>query len=308
MEFTVSTRTKDGGIAEEVFEAASREELFGVLASRGIKALSVREGAVRGKPKRPRAVAPRGAKRGLLAGAIVVAGALAALWLLSPSGAEPDGKPAGPRAPRAAPPVAPAKQAAAPEEASAETPDERAKRERKEMLEAMAPDERREFIRNEMLEKPLDLTPSSNRVFKTGTEQVLSWIFTTDVGDMPPPLPKISIRDEAHIMEILDNHVAADEGDSERVKDAKDTVALAKEELRRFVDGGGKVQDFLEYWRGKLVLAHQERMECQRQVIAVAREEPEIALEYLEEINRRLDEKGIKRVKLPDKLMEKLTK
>jgi len=303
MQFTVVTRNKDGGVAEELFEAASREELFGVLASRGIKAVCVREGAPAKKPKPPSPKkSPRGAKGGIVAGAIVVVGALAALWYAVRTGET------APPAPKVRAPAVTRDEPEPPKEpAAAETPEERAKRERKEMLAKMSPEERREFIHKEMIEKPLDLTPSSNRVFKTGTEQVLSWIFTTDVGDMPPPLPKISIRDEAHIMEILDNQVIADDADPERVKDAKDTVALAKEELRRFVDGGGKVQDFLEYWRGKLQLAYDERMQCRKQVIEVVREEPDIALDFLEEVNRRLDEKGIKRVVLPEKLMEKLT-
>ena len=105
-----------------------------------------------------------------------------------------------------------------------------------EVIAKMSLEERREFLQKEMIEKPLDLTPTTNRAFRTGTEQVMSWIFTTDLGSMPPPLPRISIRDEAHIMEILDAPNPIFEGDSDRAKDAKEMVALAKEELRKFLD------------------------------------------------------------------------
>lgn len=173
-------------------------------------------------------------------------------------------------------------------------------------LRAMKPAERLEFLFEEAKKRPIDFTASTNRPFATGTEQVMSWIFTTRLGNMPPPLPRISIRDEAHMAEILlaDNPVI--EGDSDKVKDAKEMVELAKKECIEFVKKGGDVTEFLEYYRGELMQAHQEWQSSQKSVMQVIREEPEIAGDYIKEVNARLAEKGIKPVNVPPKFRQEL--
>lgn len=193
------------------------------------------------------------------------------------------------------------------EEVHVETPEEIAKRERREKLKKMTPEERLDFLFEEAKNKPIDFNNvSTNRPFATGTEQVMSWIFTTTLGNMPPPLPRISIRDEAHLAEILMADNPALEGDSEKVKNAKEMVELAKKEAIEFVKQGGDVTEFLEYYRGELVQAHNEWQESQKSVMQVIREEPDIAAEYIEEVNAKLAEKGIKPVNVPPKFREQL--
>lgn len=174
-------------------------------------------------------------------------------------------------------------------------------------LKAMTPAERLEFLFEEAKNKPIDFNNvSTNRPFATGTEQVMSWIFNARVGDMPPPMPKLSIRDEAHMAEILLANNPALEGDSEKVKAAKEMVELAKEECIKFVKEGGDVTEFLEYYRGQLVQAHQEWQVAQKSVMQVIREEPELAADFINEVNTRLGEKGIKPVNIPPRLREEL--
>ena len=181
-----------------------------------------------------------------------------------------------------------------------------AKAERAAKLKAMTPEERWNFLFEEARNKPLDLTPSTNQVFKTGTEQMMAWIFTTELGGMPPPLPMISIHDEAHMAQILTAKNPALEGDSEKAKEAKAMVELAKKELIKFIKEGGSVDEFFEYYRGELVQAHNEWQDSQKSVMKVIREEPEIAADYIREVNARLNEKGIRSVKIPPKLLEQL--
>lgn len=172
---------------------------------------------------------------------------------------------------------------------------------------AMTPAERLEFLFEEAKKKPIDFdVVSTNRPFATGTEQVMGWIFNARVGSMPPPLPQISIRDEAHMAEILLASNPAIEGDSESIKAQKEMVELAKKECIEFVKKGGDVQEFLEYYRGELMQAYNERQASQRAVLQVCREDPEIAAEYLREVNARLEEKGIMPVKIPQKFKDEL--
>ena len=63
---------------------------------------------------------------------------------------------------------------------------------------------------------------------------------------------------------------------------------------------------FLEYYRGELMQAHNEWKECQKSVLQVVRDEPDLAADYIAEINNRLAQKGIRPVKLPPKLKEQL--
>ena len=200
-----------------------------------------------------------------------------------------------------------AKPSAAPVAVEPETPKEDpAKVERREKLAKMTQLERMDFFFEEAKKRRIDLTPSTNRAFKTQIEQQMSWIFMTKLGDMPPPMLKMPMLDEAHLAEILisDNPVLT--GDSEKVQRAKENVELAKKELRTFLKSGGDVKEFLDYYRGQLVQANNEWRESQRSVMKVVREDPDIAGEYLKEVNKRLTEKGIKPVVLPPKTREKL--
>lgn len=245
--------------------------------------------------------------KGPLAGAIVVAGALGAFLYVTRPPEIPEEvveesapqKSAPKDATKVQKPVTPA-----PEKPL--TPAEKARRERAQKLRKMSPEERIDFLFDEAAKKPIDLTAPTNRIFATGTEQVMSWIFTRRLGDIPPPLPAISIRDEAHLAEIIMNQNVVREGDSEQVAEAKEMVQLAKEELKKYIKEGGNIQDFLEYYRGKLVEAHEEWSASQRSVMKVLREEPEIALDYLDEVNARLEEKGIKPVTIPKRLLQRM--
>lgn len=126
----------------------------------------------------------------------------------------------------------------------------------------------------------------------------MTWIFTTKPGDLPPPMPKISIHDELHMAEILIANNPIVEGDSESVKNAKEIVALAKKELRDYIKQGGEVEEFLEYYRGQLTQMHNEHVDAMKSVRQIINEDPDIAVEYLNQVNKRLEERGIKPVTL----------
>jgi hypothetical protein len=169
----------------------------------------------------------------------------------------------------------------------------------------MTPEERLDFLYKEAEQKPINLEPSSNRTFATGTEQVMGWIFNTVPGDMPPILPQIPIFEEAHLTEILFNKNEIKDDDDERIVELKENVALAKKEMIKFIKEGGMPDEFLEYYRNILVDAHREFQSSQQEVFKMVKEDPEGAAAYLEMVNKRLDEKGIKHVRIPPKMAEK---
>ena len=156
--------------------------------------------------------------------------------------------------------------------------------------------------------KPIDLTPTTNRPFRTGIELSMARIFTTELGDPPPPdfSMLVPIQDEAHLAEIILAGNPAIEGDSEAVKDAKKTVEAAKEELRKYIKEGGDASSFMQYYYGLLVQANQERQLAHKEVMNLIKTDPDIAEEFYYKVNERLAGKGIKPVHISSKLKERL--
>lgn len=143
---------------------------------------------------------------------------------------------------------------------------------------------------------------STNRVFKTGLEQIMGWVFTTEVGDPPPPLPMISDFDFEHIGEILASTNAIAEFDSDRAADAKATVDFVKGEFREYLDEGGDPQEFLEYYHSVLKEAYEQRQVVHETMMELLADDPGLVEEYLEKANGILGEKGIKPVDIPPRL------
>lgn len=138
--------------------------------------------------------------------------------------------------------------------------------------------------------------PPTNRTFKTTTEQVLGHVFTTRLGDMPFPVPRIPEEELAKIKEILERDVPLKDSDDVHVLDTKETVAAAKKEFAAFLSGGGKPEEFLPYYHEVLRKAFEEYSMACDACEKVREEHPEIYKEFLATVNQRLAAKGIRQV------------
>lgn len=168
----------------------------------------------------------------------------------------------------------------------------------REKLKGATPEEQRRLRVEYMADRPIELASTTNRPFRTGLERSIAQIFMTQLGNMPPPFftTKLPIKDEAHLMQILEHENEPTEGDSETVAEAKYLVNQVKKELRKYVDEGGKVEEFLEYYHGKLQEAFEERRIAHKEVLRTAHEDPSLAREFLDRVNKNLADKGIKPV------------
>ena len=135
--------------------------------------------------------------------------------------------------------------------------------------------------------------PLQKQIFKSGTEQVISWIFMCPVGSMPPILPTLPESELSRIEEILNSENIISEIDEERIAEVKETVDYVKKELKQFLSEGGKVEDFLKYYHSMLVKAHRTREESRKIVEEVEQTNPEIAESFKEKVNERLREDGV---------------
>ena len=178
----------------------------------------------------------------------------------------------------------------------------------REKLKKMTREEREEYAYKKIQERKIDLTPTTNRPFRTGIELSMARIFMTRVGDPPPPILTtfIPIQDEAHLTEILFANNPVIEGDSEQVKEAKATVEQVKKEMIAYIKDGGDPQTFMSYYHTKLQDAFLERRDSIKEVARVAIEEPEIAQKFYQEVNKRLESKGIAPIELTEKQKQRL--
>ena len=180
--------------------------------------------------------------------------------------------------------------------------------EKKTVRPAMSREEREKAAYKKLVETPIDLVPKTNRIFRTGIEASMARIFMTKLGDPPPPpfTTALTIRDEAHLAEILIAANPVRETDTQAQADSKEMVELAKKEMMEYIKKGGDPEEFLVYYRGKLQEAFDTRRESMVSLMKIAREEPELAAEYLARINANLAEKGIRTIELTDKQKERM--
>lgn len=243
--------------------------------------------------------------RGIVAGVLAVAIGVVCWIVFSPSPEADKKEPAKKQGAIQEVTPAPAPKAVEPEKPQ-KSEAEIAREKENEKIRKMTPEERVDYIFQKQIERPVNLNPSSNQVFATGTEQILSQMFTKQLGDPPPPLPAISINDEAHLAEIIINSVKPEEGDSEKTKFAKEQVELAKRELAAYIKEGGDIHQFLKFYHDKLAESYMQWKDAQALAIKSCREDPDIAVTYIKEINKKLADKGIKNVMIPPGLKQQI--
>ena len=318
MTFTVTYRGADGAPKAETVEAASRTECLAQMKARGVVVLGVKEGGGRDKARPSRHSAPERDGRdkkgkGRKAVAYVLFVALVALaisgawWWLGRDKAQPAPEPAIPKKSSALPKKVKPAAAPKPNETITNAAPVSTKKSpsRVAWRDSKLPEERRlEAYEKALAESPLPNT-SSNRLFRSGIEQVMGWIFTTEVGEMPPPLPRISDFDIVHLQEIFDSKNEVGKTDTQKQADVKNTVDFAKAELKKYLEKGGDPDEFLKYYHDQLKTAHQHRQIVQDQVMKVLQEEPERAEDFLRDANKGLAELGIKAVVIPERIKQR---
>jgi len=145
---------------------------------------------------------------------------------------------------------------------------------------------------------------STNAVgaFATATEQMISMVFNTVPGNMPPILPRLTAT-ESNVLAILNRDIVLNDEDSARVTDAKVNVAYAKQELKKYMEQGGKPADFFEHYIRQLIEFYRERTTAQQKLNQLMKiEDVEGAIMHVEKANKALTEKGIRPLVIPIKL------
>ena len=290
MTWNVTYRGKDGRQEAIQIETADRQGVFDELAKRGISAIRVEE--AKGKLKKRTGNSKNGGiVKVLVAGAVIMAVVVAAIiYFVGNNDDAYDAADKNRGKIIAVDPVKPKKQITkveytAPEKTGDKLTDA--------LAEVAAAEEALTIKQPPKIHIPPGYT---NRTFKTGVEQLMSWVFTVEVGDMPMPIPPIGEEDRAQLAVILVSKNEIKEGDSEMAAFAKEQVDYAKEEMAEFIKQGGDPDEFLQYYFAQLRHAFEFRNEAQQQYYDMLEEDPELADEFARKVNESFDEKGIKRI------------
>lgn len=136
----------------------------------------------------------------------------------------------------------------------------------------------------------------TNRTFKTGTEQLMSWVFSVHPGDMPMPIPSISEEDRKNLAAILISKNEITDKDDDKTAFCKEQVDFAKKEMAKYIGDGGDPDDFLQYYFQELKLAFDKRNDAINQLQETHEEDPELAEQLREAINKKFEEEGIRTI------------
>ena len=138
-------------------------------------------------------------------------------------------------------------------------------------------------------------------VHRNAVEQNLINIFTCQLGDAPRPLGPMDFKDRETLTGILISPNPVTDKDAENVKVAKETLALAKKEMAKYMADGGNPEYFMQYYRNELLKAWKKRQDAQDMAMDMLDREgdPELAKAFVKRVNKELEAEGIKRIYLP---------
>lgn len=160
------------------------------------------------------------------------------------------------------------------------------------------------------LQKFLANAKPTKSTFNSGVDQVLDWIFSCKVGDgVPPPLPQMGEIERNHLDVLLDSVNEIKDDDSPEIAERKKMVDEVKKELKKYLDEGGKMQDFMQHYYNELVQARALKTEARVQINKMIDENPNdpgVALEFTEKTNALLENRGITPVELTEDQKEEI--
>lgn len=227
--------------------------------------------------------------KGVVAGVIIVVVGFAACYFLLSSSSSP----AKPAEPVSAPSQIREVQPAIPPKAAEIPAQEPAKPKKVEEALAKLEEPPKPEIKLREL-TPEDWERITNRTFKTGAEQLMSWVFTVEPGDMPMPIPPLSKEDRDNLTAILLSPNEIKEADSDMTAFCKEQVAFAKKEMAEYIKQGGDPDEFLQYYFKELKRFGEMRSDALEQLVETKESDPELAEELRKAINKKFEKDEIK--------------
>ena len=148
--------------------------------------------------------------------------------------------------------------------------------------------------------------PPAKPMFDKTTEQHLA-IYAEPGVDMPPPPPGMLETSEAEIAKALESDIVITEDDDEATVRTKESVALMKEELRKYLAAGGTAKDFFDALATRQVEEAEMVSVGRAYVIEKLKSgDNEGALAAYKEVSGHLEKQGLHALRLPVKYRKQL--
>ncbi len=305
MNYRISYRGKDGRQEQMLIEAPDRSAVFAELSKRGISAIRVEEAAGKAKPARSaggRPAKPPAVAKGIIAGGIVVAAAVAAWFFLSP---KPQAAPGSPKIKKPAKTTLaePAKAAPRPVEAKVEEPPK------------IDPDARPTKVGETVngyiklpsgrLHRVLGVVTNSAtaaikgkyEIFDHACENEIAGFLSMEPGQGLVGTPRYNGRFKRDFLESLDHPIVITEDDTPENAALKRNVIQAKIELKEALDRGEDIEQIMLDTRREMQDLARYKQELKQQMHEMVKGDSEMTTEEMEDLleaaNKMLDAKGI---------------
>lgn len=147
-----------------------------------------------------------------------------------------------------------------------------------------------------------DGRPRPMSIYKTPAEQALGLIFTTELGSPPPVLPNIpQCTSQEDLNEFLSRTFESGKDATEAVIENRMIMDRVKKELKTYLDEGGDIGGFIDFYVGELRASHEQWKTAQTMLVDMARssEDAESLRSFRDAANKLLAEKGIKPLTVP---------
>lgn len=147
-----------------------------------------------------------------------------------------------------------------------------------------------------------DGKPRPMSIYKTPVEEALGIIFSTKLGMPPPFLPNIpSCTSVEQLNEFLERRFDFDADAPETVKENRLMMQQVRDELKSYLDEGGDIGGFVDYYVGELRASYEQWKTAQMMLVDMARagDDAESLRRFRDAANGLLEEKGIRPLAVP---------
>lgn len=315
--FNVTYRGEGGRQDVVQIAAEDRNGVFAELAKRGISAVRVAEASGKAKPRKPSGINKNPAiVKGIVAGVVVVAVAIGAFLFLTKnkSSAPQETKPKKPAKISLATPTPskPKTQAASTNTVKTSEPKKPVlpilgKTPTGEEYVAMTAKTNEDGVVTERYQLPdgswkrvVQLQRKETMVFDNDFDLALSLIATTPMDQELPPMPDMGDDLEAVFKKAIESPIIIKDTDSDRVKAMKKGAQQVRLEIADLLAEGYSIKQILNEHNGLRQQNIEVRREFQTELNELYRSgDIEGARQYLETMNKALDEKGILPLVMP---------
>lgn len=230
MKFTVSYRSKDGKIDQMQIEASDRSAVFAELSKRGISAIRVEESNGKSKKVRPPTSSAKSPSpfRGIFAGLLVIALAVAAWYYLLPTLEQVKTK--REKKPSLIAEVAP-EIAAQPTEGDGLASNIRGK---SGLSDGVARDPAATTVEAAEEEEPAE-SPKPHPIFKNPTDQLIWLAVFASNGASVPPLPRIEMADTDRFIESLNEPLVIEPDDPPHIQAMKEKISSVRKDILEII-------------------------------------------------------------------------